>query len=603
MYSSRICVAVRKKPCAEIEKDVVNCFSPQLVVNEPRVKYDLTNYIEKHSFGFDEVFDDRCSNRDVYTRCCQSLIDTVFSHGNATCFAYGQTGSGKTHTMLGRGEEPGLYVCAARDIFARANAKQSEVVCAFYEIYGRKLFDLLNGRAKLVAREDAEHVINICGLSEHPVTNVEDLLRIISSGSAYRAAGSTSANADSSRSHAVLQMEVREKVTQKAVGKISFIDLAGNERGSDTFDCDRKTRMEGAEINKSLLALKECIRALGMGKSHVPFRGSVLTEVLRDSFLGNSRTTMIATIASSSTNCEHSLNTLRYTQRVKDLPGGNKGDAAPQPPAAAVAAGVPSRGAPARVAGGAIARPPAAPNRPPGYDDEKLAAIVRNLEEGAGAAPGPSKAAANVNTPQGAPSTAAGKRPTGKRPEWINDFAAPGEADDPFAAKLSAVAAAAPPSGAMRLDDIIKQRLPELDEIEQQEANEDDDEPRTPPPETHAVTPVAGGGRKAAQKIRAVHAHVAEAIQRSEEELASFHRRHVDAKMLIVREEVDALAKLDQGGCTIDDYVSTVEANLTRQLKELQAFRDQVVKIQNLMREEEVLSKSLTPVAKKPPRR
>ena len=73
--------------------------------------------------------------------------------------------------------------------------------------------------------------------------------------------------------------------------------------------------------------------------------------------------------------------------------------------------------------------------------------------------------------------------------------------------------------------------------------------------------------------------------------------------MQIVREEVDALAKLDQGGCTIDDYVSTVEANLTRQLKELQAFRDQVVKIQNLMREEEVLSKSLTPVAKKPPRR
>jgi hypothetical protein len=102
------------------------------------------------------------------------------------------------------------------------------------------------------------------------------------------------------------------------VGRLSFIDLAGSERGADTFDNDRQTRLEGAEINKSLLALKECIRALDGDARHVPFRGSKLTEVLRDSFIGEqARTVMIANISPSSSSVEHTLNTLRYADRVK----------------------------------------------------------------------------------------------------------------------------------------------------------------------------------------------------------------------------------------------------------------------------------------------
>lgn len=102
------------------------------------------------------------------------------------------------------------------------------------------------------------------------------------------------------------------------VGRLSFIDLAGSERGADTYDNDKRVRIEGAEINKSLLALKECIRALDGDARHVPFRGSKLTEVLRDSFIGEqARTIMIANVSPSSLSVEHTLNTLRYADRVK----------------------------------------------------------------------------------------------------------------------------------------------------------------------------------------------------------------------------------------------------------------------------------------------
>lgn len=74
-------------------------------------------------------------------------------------------------------------------------------------------------------------------------------------------------------------------------------------------------RIEGAEINKSLLALKECIRALDNDQIHIPFRGSKLTEVLRDSFVGNSKTVMISCISPGAGSCEHTLNTLRYADR------------------------------------------------------------------------------------------------------------------------------------------------------------------------------------------------------------------------------------------------------------------------------------------------
>ena len=151
------------------------------------------------------------------------------------------------------------------------------------------------------------------GLSEKKVSNVPDLMAMVAFGLGERTTGVTSANIDSSRSHAILQISL--KSFDQLISKISFIDLAGSERACDTIDGNRQTRLDGAEINKSLLALKECIRAIDHLHKHTPFRASKLTMVLKDSFIGICKTVMVANISPVLTCCEHTLNTLRYSDR------------------------------------------------------------------------------------------------------------------------------------------------------------------------------------------------------------------------------------------------------------------------------------------------
>ncbi|XP_010080950.1 PREDICTED: kinesin-like protein KIF2C isoform X1 [Pterocles gutturalis] len=337
----RICVCVRKRPLNKQELlkkecDVITVPSKcVLLVHEPKQKVDLTKYLETQAFRFDFSFDEFSSNEMVYRFTARPLVETIFEGGKATCFAYGQTGSGKTHTMGGdfsgraQNASKGIYAFASQDVFLLLNqprykSQDLEVYVTFFEIYNGKVFDLLNKKAKLRVLEDGKQQVQVVGLQERQVGCAEDVIRMIEMGSACRTSGQTFANASSSRSHACFQIILRRR--GKQLGKFSLVDLAGNERGADTSSADRQTRMEGAEINKSLLALKECIRALGQNKSHTPFRESKLTQVLRDSFIGtNSRTCMIAMISPGMSSCEYTLNTLRYADRVKELSPHNGG--------------------------------------------------------------------------------------------------------------------------------------------------------------------------------------------------------------------------------------------------------------------------------------
>ncbi|KAL9674740.1 hypothetical protein QQ045_002939 [Rhodiola kirilowii] len=289
----------------------------------PSLQVDLTAYEENHDFVFDAVLNENVSNEEVYSETVEPIVPLIFQRTKATCFAYGQTGSGKTYTM-----QP-LPLKASEDILSLIHFNYRNqgflLFISFFEIYGGKLFDLLNDRRKLCMREDGKQQVCIVGLQEYRVSCVETVKELIERGNTTRSTGTTGANEESSRSHAILQLVIKKSVDfsetkpARPVGKLSFINLAGSERGADTTDNDKQTRMEGAEINKSLLALKECIRALDNDQGHIPFRGSKLTEVLRDSFVGDSRTVMISCISPSSGSCEHTLNTLRYADRVKSL--------------------------------------------------------------------------------------------------------------------------------------------------------------------------------------------------------------------------------------------------------------------------------------------
>jgi kinesin family member 2/24 len=196
------------------------------------------------------------------------------------------------------------------------------VMVSFFELYSGSIQDLLNERARLKVLEDGNGEINLTGLTEVEANDPQQLLEILEGAANARTTHVTEANDSSSRSHAICQICLRDRKNDTILkGKLSLVDLAGSERGSDTKSHNAQRRGESAEINTSLLALKECIRALDPKNSvsHVPYRSSKLTLLLKDCFTSDrAMTSMIATVSPGASAADHSLNTLRYADRIKE---------------------------------------------------------------------------------------------------------------------------------------------------------------------------------------------------------------------------------------------------------------------------------------------
>lgn len=272
------------------------------------------------TFSYNGVFSERLSNSEVYGFCLQKQLPRLLDGHNTTCFAYGSTGAGKTHTMFGYGTNIGVSLLSIQDLFKILPTASKKL--SFLEIYNESVVDLLSKNKALMIVEDPIRGVFVPELSEFPINSIEEAQFLIQRGNKNRAKAPTMANEFSTRSHGVLQIQIEHKAgNDTLVSKLCLIDLAGSERACTSEN--RGIRMkEGANINKSLLALGNCINILSDFRkkgAYVPFRDSKLTRLLKESLGGNSKTIMIACVSPLQTAYEDTSQTLKYASRAKNI--------------------------------------------------------------------------------------------------------------------------------------------------------------------------------------------------------------------------------------------------------------------------------------------
>ncbi|KAK3164719.1 hypothetical protein QOZ80_1AG0023680 [Eleusine coracana subsp. coracana] len=331
---SRIQVFVRLRPMSRKEKEAKSKSCVKIVNNKDvyltefasENDYLRLKRVRGRHFCFDSAFPDSTTQADVYSTSAADLVEGVLQGRNGTVFCYGATGAGKTYTMLGTMENPGVMVLAIKDLFSKVRQRSYDgnhsIQLSYLEIYNETVRDLLSPGRPLHLREDKQ-IIVAAGLTHYRAYSTDEVMDKLQQGNKNRTTEPTRANETSSRSHAILQVVVEYRCMDGGnivtrVGKLSLIDLAGSERAQAT-DQHTQRSIEGANINRSLLALSNCINALVEGKKHVPYRNSKLTQLLKDSLGGYCNTVMIANISLSSISFGETQNTLHWADRAKEI--------------------------------------------------------------------------------------------------------------------------------------------------------------------------------------------------------------------------------------------------------------------------------------------
>lgn len=295
---------------------------------------EVANSIQiSNNYTLDRIFDINTKQEDIYNEVARPVTEDILRGFNGTIFTYGQSGSGKTFTMYGTDlYDPDLKGVIPRTIdhiFQAINAPENkeikfEIKFSMLEIYKEGLYDLLNPETKTADLKIKDHPkkgIYVTNLTEKYISSQEEILEFVENAEDYRVVSATGLNKNSSRSHLLFQMQIRQELPDgvEKKGILNLIDLAGSEKVSKTH-AQGDTLEEAKKINLSLSTLGNVISALSSGNSDfVPYRDSKLTRILQDSLGGNYKTTLVVTCSPHIYNCEETIGTLKFAQRAKKV--------------------------------------------------------------------------------------------------------------------------------------------------------------------------------------------------------------------------------------------------------------------------------------------
>ncbi|CAN1238294.1 Kinesin-like protein KIN-UC [Linum grandiflorum] len=343
--SGRVRIAVRVRPRSEEEVRSDADF-PDCVELQPELKRLILrkNNWSSESYKFDELFTETASQRRVYEAVAKPVVESVLSGYNGTVMAYGQTGTGKTYTIgkIGKDDasQRGIMVRSLEDILSGTTSTSDVVEISYLQLYMESIQDMLAPEKVNIHINDDPKTgeVSIHGATLVKLRDLDHFLELMRIAEANRHAANTKQNTESSRSHAILVVFVRRSVPAKVEdelfvvpdlprsnglprvrkSKMLIVDLAGSER-IDKSGSEGRLFEEAKFINLSLTSLGKCINALAENSPHIPTRDSKLTRLLRDSFGGSARTSLIVMIGPSARNHAETSSTIMFGQRAMKI--------------------------------------------------------------------------------------------------------------------------------------------------------------------------------------------------------------------------------------------------------------------------------------------
>ncbi|KAJ8551678.1 hypothetical protein K7X08_021693 [Anisodus acutangulus] len=312
----RVAIRVRPRNAEELsDADYTDCVKVQPELKKLKLR---KNNWSSEFYKFDEVFAESASQKRIYETVAKPVVESVLNGYNGTVMAYGQTGTGKTYTLgrLGKDDvsERGIMVRALEDIIINTTPTSDSVEMSFLQLYTESIQDLLAPeKINIPIVEDAKTgEVSVPGATVVKIHDLDHFLQLLHIGESNRLAANTKLNTESSRSHAILMIPIVRQ------SKLLIVDLAGSER-IDKSGSEGRLLEEAKFINLSLTSLGKCINALAENSPHIPTRDSKLTRLLRDSFGGSARTSLIITIGPSSRHYPETTSTIMFGQRAMKI--------------------------------------------------------------------------------------------------------------------------------------------------------------------------------------------------------------------------------------------------------------------------------------------